>query len=329
MTQNSIDNSASSLDVDNINIDGNTISSTDTDGDINLSPDGIGVVSVTNPLDVNNIRLTGNTISSTDTNGDINLSPDGTGTVSVTTSIDIDNIRINGNTIESTDTNGQIILTPDGTAEVNITSSLIAANFNLNANTISATNTNGDITLTPDGTGVITATNSDIVSSNDRINSLGSTTNSWDNVYCDGLTFDDGTNILDTYTEATSFTPTLAFGGASTGITYAVQGGSYTRIGNLIWFTINLNLTSKGTATGSATIEGLPFTANSSTYEGVRLSNVAFTIGKTYAVGVVNNGGTNINLQEVGSGASFLNIQDSAVANNSGFFISGVFRVAT
>lgn len=35
---------ATSLDVDNLNLDGNTISSTDTDGNIVLSPDGTGVV---------------------------------------------------------------------------------------------------------------------------------------------------------------------------------------------------------------------------------------------------------------------------------------------
>jgi hypothetical protein len=37
-----------SLDIDNINIDGNTISSTDTDGDINLTPDGTGAVVAAN-----------------------------------------------------------------------------------------------------------------------------------------------------------------------------------------------------------------------------------------------------------------------------------------
>ena len=38
--------SFSELDVDNININGNTISSTDTNGNVNLDPDGTGVVNV-------------------------------------------------------------------------------------------------------------------------------------------------------------------------------------------------------------------------------------------------------------------------------------------
>jgi hypothetical protein len=34
------------LGVDNLKLDGNTLSSTDTDGDINLTPDGNGVVKI-------------------------------------------------------------------------------------------------------------------------------------------------------------------------------------------------------------------------------------------------------------------------------------------
>lgn len=80
-TTNALNNSATSFTVDNLNLDGNTIISTDTNGDINLSPDGTGTVVVNTDLDVDNLNLNGNTISSTDTNGDINITPDGTGSV--------------------------------------------------------------------------------------------------------------------------------------------------------------------------------------------------------------------------------------------------------
>lgn len=100
--------------------------------------DGIGNIDsvVTTQLDVDNIRVDGNTISSTDTNGDINLTPNGTGEVNISkvdinggtldsvdisaTELDVDNIRIDGNTISSTDTNGDIDITPNGTGEVNL-----------------------------------------------------------------------------------------------------------------------------------------------------------------------------------------------------------------
>lgn len=60
-----------------------------------------------------------------------------------------------------------------------------------------------------------------------------------------------------------SFTPVLAFGGASTGITYSTQFGLYNRVGNTVFFQISIILTSKGSSVGNATITGLPFPISS------------------------------------------------------------------
>jgi hypothetical protein len=68
--------------------------------------------------------------------------------------------------------------------------------------------------------------------------------------------------LLNWYEEGT-WTPALAFGGASTGITYNAQAGTYTRIGRLVHCFARLSLSSKGSAAGSATITGLPFTSAS------------------------------------------------------------------
>lgn len=85
-----------SISVDNIKIDGNTISSTNTNGNINLTPNGTGVVVIPEAefttLDavtfstVNaaaHVDLTGTTVTAdgTDTNIDITLTPKGTGSV--------------------------------------------------------------------------------------------------------------------------------------------------------------------------------------------------------------------------------------------------------
>lgn len=75
------------LDVDNINIDGNTIISTNTDGNINLTPNGTGAVTitattnVTGDLDIDNLNIDGNAVTSTNTNGDITITPNGSGSV--------------------------------------------------------------------------------------------------------------------------------------------------------------------------------------------------------------------------------------------------------
>jgi hypothetical protein len=60
-----------------------------------------------------------------------------------------------------------------------------------------------------------------------------------------------------------SWTPTLAFGGASTGITYSTQFGRFATVGNLVIASFAITLTSNGSATGSATIGGLPVASGS------------------------------------------------------------------
>ena len=79
-----------------------------------------------------------------------------------------------------------------------------------------------------------------------------------------GITFNGDTsqaNALDDYEEGT-FTPSIAFGGGSTGVTYFDRQGNYTKIGRQVTCTIYLAVTAKGSSTGVATMTGLPFTAS-------------------------------------------------------------------
>jgi hypothetical protein len=59
--------------------------------------------------------------------------------------------------------------------------------------------------------------------------------------------------------ETGTWTPELTFGNSSSGITYGNRKGQYTRIGNVVYWTMEMQLSSKGTATGTARISGLPF----------------------------------------------------------------------
>lgn len=84
----------------NLRVTGNTLSSTNTNGNINITPNGTGIInfssaattlgisatgniSATGTLTGGNLQISGNTLSSTDTNGNINLSPNGTGLITV------------------------------------------------------------------------------------------------------------------------------------------------------------------------------------------------------------------------------------------------------
>lgn len=60
----------------------------------------------------------------------------------------------------------------------------------------------------------------------------------------------------------TAWTPTIAFGGASVGVTYNQQLGQYVKTGPIVFFWFFMILSSKGASVGNASIGGLPFTVN-------------------------------------------------------------------
>ncbi len=65
-----------------------------------------------------------------------------------------------------------------------------------------------------------------------------------------------------------TWTPTLAFGGDSTGITYhAATSGAYQIVGSEVRFQGRVKLTSKGAATGFATMTGPPFPPNAGNFQ--------------------------------------------------------------
>ena len=65
--------------------------------------------------------------------------------------------------------------------------------------------------------------------------------------------------LLDDYEEG-SFTPVLSFAGGTTGVTYSMQEGHYTKIGRQVIAQFRIQLTSEGSSTGTLRIT-LPFTA--------------------------------------------------------------------
>ena len=206
----------------------------------------------------------------------------------------------------------------------NAASELTVDNLFLDGNTISSTDTNGNVIISPDGSGEVSVTAAPIVPSTDRADSLGSATNSWDNVYADGITFDDGTNTLGTYVATTSFTPVLNFGGATTGITYSRQLGSYSRIGSIAVIGINFVLSNKGSATGDATITGLPFMPSISSHVPMQYVSAPLSANNTWGFGTVNSSATTMTLRQfnpTGGGAAIMQQTNfTNISQVSGFF---------
>lgn len=120
--------------------------------------------------------------------------------------------------------------------------------------------------------------------------------------------------LLADYEEGT-WTPVLAFGGASVGITYAAQAGTYTKIGRLVTGRFVIVLSSKGSSTGAATIEGLPFTVGANLGSAVTEYVSNFVIGPP-TQGYCSNAGTNIIPWSI-SATGFNFLADTNFANNT------------
>ncbi len=148
----------------------------------------------------------------------------------------------------------------------------------------------------------------------------------------EGLTADSGTYTNAPTIDSTSlggveaefagsFTPGIAFGGSSTGITYSVQSGRYYFRGGRIEGYFQITLTSKGAQVGAATITGLPFNC--------RLVNGAAVVGKYSSMNTaltpvlditINTAVINI---KTGAGGSETVYADTAFSNAS--LINGSF----
>lgn len=93
------------LNIDNITIDGNTVSSTDTNGNIILLPNGTGLVDIQKLLQTLDIATTG--------------------THTITGILNVDNLRLDGNSLISTNANGNILIDPNGTGVIEFASNFI------------------------------------------------------------------------------------------------------------------------------------------------------------------------------------------------------------
>ncbi len=146
----------------------------------------VGTQTITGQLDVDEVRIKDNTITTNASNSNLELTANGsgvvdvqkamttigqtvTGDVAITGALDVDNIKIDSNNITSTNSNGGITIDPNGTGNINLTASNVIVNGELNiekqtvGNTlfmmagskIQANSTNGDVVLEANGTGSV------------------------------------------------------------------------------------------------------------------------------------------------------------------------------
>ena len=131
--------------------------------------------------------------------------------------------------------------------------------------------------------------------------------------------------LLSDYEEGT-FTPSLNFGGGSTGLTYNgtyPPAGAYTKIGNMVYVRGAIVLSNKGSSTGQARMGGLPFSA-SGTPPGYSATwvNITYTGTWTHYVS-----GTEMYFQQVSTAGTNSAIDNTNFANTSEFRFAFCYQV--
>lgn len=120
--------------------------------------------------------------------------------------------------------------------------------------------------------------------------------------------------LLNDYEEGT-WTPAVAFGGASVGVTYAARQGRYTKVGRAVTVSFYILLSSKGSSAGNLSVTGLPFSDGSATSACCMFLFSGFVA--TYSVGVGDSGNsTSITSIRTAGAGSLTNTS----LNNDAFF---------
>jgi len=203
------DSKLDQLKVDNLDLNGNSITSTNTNGDISITPNGTGKSIISNLYTdantslqsyINNISTgsysftegEGIDISSSTVNGVTTVTISGES--ASTTNLGIASFNDSNFTVSNGAVSSKSITLGSSTLTLGSTTTVVSGltqlttdNIRLDDNTISITNTNGSLTLAPNGTGTINASSSRITNLADPVNSGDAATKAYVDAARSGL----------------------------------------------------------------------------------------------------------------------------------------------
>lgn len=137
-------------------------------------------------------------------------------------------------------------------------------------------------------------------------------------------------NLLDDY-ETGTWTPTLVGSGANPTVTYAVRDGLYTKIGNIVYINVRIQVSAFSGGADRILISGLPFTVSSSPPVYSPLSaglcgNIDFGTGYTQLAPIFDVATTNINMLALQSNAGYRDLTVSNFSSSSFLSFAGFYR---
>lgn len=124
-----------------------------------------------------------------------------------------------------------------------------------------------------------------------------------------------------------AWTPTLKFGGGSTGITYATQSGVCVKFGRFVYWAFTVILTAKGSSTGQARVAGIPFTPDPSWLgnNGGPVYSEHLTFPTGYQMFFYDLPTSDVGIVTVRTASTVLAADDTDFANNTEIAGSGFF----
>jgi len=144
-----------------------------------------------------------------------------------------------------------------------------------------------------------------------------------------GIDFDaaaGGTSQLFDWYEEGTFTPTLTFGGGSTGLTTSTFSGKYTREGDTVTIQIRAVLTNKGVNTGNALVGNLPFTATGTYFSPMGLGAAGLSHTGHAWVGIQVSTAT-AGFSTLTDAGTFSSLTEANFTNATQFDVSGTYHV--
>jgi hypothetical protein len=147
----------------------------------------------------------------------------------------------------------------------------------------------------------------------------------------DGVSGNPTFDLSSTFYSTGLWTPSLNFGGASTGILYAsAPVGKYVQIGNMVYASFQFTLTNNGSATGAATITGLPIGLTSAANDPqafTLVGNSNLTYGIASAGCLIEQGTNVIQFWRTISGNAAAQLTDTNFSATSEIFGSVTFTL--
>lgn len=121
------------------------------------------------------------------------------------------------------------------------------------------------------------------------------------------------------------WTPIIRINSSTEGITYANQTGEYVRIGNIVYITASITLSSKGTNIGNVEMVGLPFSRSSGlAYLQTYQVNTNVDVSQNVLYAIATSTGT---LLKERVSNTFSNVTNTDLNDNSRFYINGFYYI--